>query len=309
MGTTSTYFGGSGGGSTLQGNVSTIGSFFPLDYQLPLYMPYPAKNSSGIQQYYFAGNPLGNNYCARFTSTTGFQLRDNTFTTITSLAPTDINPSCARFGGACYKSNGNIVLIGSDAAQTPTFYYGEFTYDTATKPVGGDDGSFVSGVAYTAFDGTNGASYNMLFDGTNYRIQGSQGWWGRTSNFSSSVFEGYGGASDATIIAANGIAVTQYGENTSTAGVQKQFIYRPDRSSEIASQTGTAFYAPINIHRNIYAYSPALVRQSSSSSLTNYIGYPDGRVWGAYRGVDFKLQEYDALMAEFQTKYVDVWEA
>jgi len=322
MGTTSTYFGGSGGGSTLQGSVSTIGSFYPLEYELPLYMPYSAKNSVGLQQWAYAGNPLGNNYCVRFVSTTSFQFRDNNFSVITNIAPTDINAACSRIGGACYKSNGNVVLIGSDAAQTPTvvligsdaaqtptFYYSEFTYDTVTKPVGGDDGQFTSGVAWTAFDSTGGSSYHMLFDGTNYRIQGSQGWWGRTSNFSNSVFEGYGGANDAGLIAANGISLTTYGETSSTAGIQQQIIYRPDRSSEISAQTGTAFYTPINIDRNVYPYSPALVRRSNSQALGQYVGYPDGRVWGAYRGINFKLQEFDALMAEFQTKYVDVWEA
>jgi hypothetical protein len=307
MGTTSTYFGGSGGGGGSIGS-SALFSYFPLDTELPLYMPYKVLSTTGNQIDYAAGNPLGNGYSGRWTGSTGFQLRDANWSTIVTLSPGAINASATVFGGAVYKSNGNIVLIASDGAGTPTFYYSEFNYTDGTKPTGGDDGSFVSGIARAGFTNTGGNS-NMLFDGTNYRIQSGDGWWTVNTTFTNIIQEGYSGASQSEIIAANGISLSVRPPTTSTAQTRSQVVRRYDRSSDIPTQTGTAFNVTVTRKNNEYAYSPFFSQGTSNTGDPQYVGYPDGQIHGVYRGVNIKLQEFDAMMAEFQTKYVDVWEA
>jgi hypothetical protein len=307
MGTTSTYFGGSGGGG---GNIgsSALFSYFPLDTELPLYLPYKVTSSTGIQQDYAAGNPLGNNYSGRWTGSTGFQLRDNTWTTIATLNPANVNAAAVYFGGAAYLSNGNIVLIASDSAGTPTFYFSEFDYTTGSKAVGGLDGSITSGIARSGF-GSGGGSSVVVFDGTNYRFQSSDGWWTVNSTFTSIIQEGYSGASNSEIIAANGISLSCRAPTTSTAQTRAQQVRRPDRSSDIPTQTGSPFSVYVTRKNNEYAYSPFFSQGTSNTGDPQYVAYPDGQLHGVYRGVNIKVQEFDAMMAEFQTKYVDVWEA
>lgn len=306
MGTTSSFFGGGGGGNI---GASSLGSFFPLDTELPLYMPYKVVNTNGVPLDSWAGNPLGNGYACKHVSTTQFRIGDQQQGAILNVAPTDINAAAVRIGGACYLSNGNIVVIASDTAGTPTFYYSEFQYDTGSKPIGGLDGSFQASLNNTAFDGSAGLTYHMLFDGTQYRIQGSQGWWGRTSNMSSPTFEGYNGEGNGTIIGSNGIAIGLRVPTTATSQVAQVKIRRADRSGDITSQTGNPFTAQLNIANPSTAYSSVFAISSTTTTRTRYIGYADGKVWAEGAGVLFKLQEYDALCAEFQTKYVDVWEA
>ena len=307
MGTTSTYFGGSGGGG---GNIgsSSLGSFFPLDTELPLYLPYKVTNSFGTQQEYAAGNPLGNNYSGRFTGPTSFQLRDNTWTTIVTLGPSNINASAVTLGGAAYLSNGNIVLIASDSASTPTFYFSEFDYTTGSKAVGGIDTSLTSGVSYSGFT-NSGASSVVAFDGTNYRIQSNDGWWTVNSTFTSIIQEGFSGVSGGELIAANGISVTCRPPVTNTAQTRAQQVRRHDRSSDIPTQTGSPFATYLTRQNNEYAYSPFFAQGTSNTGDPQYVAYPDGQLHAVYRGVNIKMQEFDAMMAEFQTKYVDVWEA
>ena len=98
MGTTSTYFGGSGGGG---GNIgsSSLGTFFPLDTELPLYMPYRVVNTNGTPLDTWAGNPLGNGYCCKHVNTTQFRIADTTQTVILNVAPANINASAVRIGG------------------------------------------------------------------------------------------------------------------------------------------------------------------------------------------------------------------
>jgi hypothetical protein len=308
MGTTSSFFGGSGGGG---GNIgsSSLGSYLPLDTELPLYMAYPATNEVGFPSDVWAGNPLGNRYACRWISTNQFRIGNQSQNTIVNITPSSINASVSYLGGACYLSNGNILVIGSNNSGTPTFYYSEFNYQTGAKPTGGLDGHFTSTVSYNGFDNTGGINYNMLYDGTQFRIQSANGWWGRTSNMSSFTFEGYSGEGNGTIIGSNGIAVGVRYPSTATSQVAQTRVRRLDRSSDISSQTGTAFVALSNIANNSAPYSPVFGIHSTTTTRPRYIGYPDGKVWSEGTGLLFKLQEYDALCAEFQTKYVDVWEA
>jgi len=308
MGTTSTYFGGSGGGG---GNIgsSSLGSFLPLDTELPLYMAYPATNEIGWPSDTWAGNPLGNRYACRWISATQFRIGNQSQNTIANISPGNLNANVSYLGGACYLSNGNILIIGSNNGANPTFYYSEFDYTTGAKPSGGLNGSFTSSKSYSAFDGTSGLNYNMLYDGTQFRIQGSQGWWGRSSDMSSWTFQGYNGEGSGTIIGSNGIAIGIRQPTTSPSQVAQTRVRRLDRSSDISSQTGTAFVAVSNIANNSAPYSPVFGIHSTTTTRPRYIGYPDGKVWSEGTGLLFKLQEYDALCAEFQTKYVDVWEA
>lgn len=308
MGTTSTYFGGSGGGG---GNIgaSKAGTYFPLDTELPLYMPYKVTNVEGQFLDSWAGNPLGNGYSCKWVSTNQFRIGDQQQGSILNIAPTTINANVAYLGGACYLSNGNILVMGSTTGSSPTVYYSEFEYDTGNKPTGGLDGSFQPTVGYSVFDNTSGINYNMLYDGTQYRIQGNQAWIGRTTNMSSFTFQGYNGEGNGTIIGSNGIAIGLRSPSTSTTQTTQARVRRADRSSDIPSQTGSPFAATLNIENPHGPYSSVFAIHSTTTSRPRYIGYPDGKVWSEGAGVLFKLQDYDAMCAEFQTKYVDVWEA
>lgn len=308
MGTTSSFFGG-GGGGTGHAGANSNGTYLPLDTELPLYMPYYVVNTEGVPMDSWAGNPLGNGYSCKWVSATQFRIGNTSQSAILNVSPTTVNAAANYLGGACYLSNGNILVLASTTGSNPTFYYSEFEYDTGNKPTGGLDGSFSPTVSYSAFNGSTGYNYLMLNDGSQFRIQGTQIWCGRTLNMSSFTFQGWNGEGAGTIVGSNGIAIQTRIPTGSTTQTTQLRVRRVDRSSDIASQTGNPFSATLNIGNPHAPYSLVFAMHSTSTTRPRYIGYPDGKVWTEGAGLLFKLSEYDAMCAEFQTKYVDVWES
>ena len=128
MGTTSTYFGGSGGGAAKR-DVST---WWPLETKLT---PLLGHNTRYIQNSTaspisttWAGNPLGNGYSIQCTSYNGWNIRDDSGTTISTISPNDIFSNGTYIVGACYRANGSIIFCSAD---TTTIGFRSYNYNSS----------------------------------------------------------------------------------------------------------------------------------------------------------------------------------
>lgn len=134
MGTTSTYFGGSGGGAAKR-DVST---FWPLETKLtPLLghtTRYTQNSTASPASTTWAGNPLGNGYSVQCQAQNLWTIRDDSGTATSNLAPNDIFSNGTHIIGACYRSDGSIIFCSGDST---TIGFRSYAYTSSGQTADG----------------------------------------------------------------------------------------------------------------------------------------------------------------------------
>lgn len=309
MGTTSTYFGGSGGGAAKR-DVST---WWPLETKLTPLLAHPARyeqdSTNGPSITTWAGNPLGNGYSIQCTSYNSWNIRNNAGSTTSTLSPNDINSFATHIIGACYRSNGSIIFCAGDttriafrsynynsSGQTPDGVTNTFR-TVSSSAVGGPD---VSTTEYKMafWKGDNGnyfvrTNYKVYEFDTNFNIQGS--WYSYHNNLS--------------FHCSNRISVgvdIQQESSTDPKSMLHSISIR--RQQPMSPSTDKGFNAVISTERYGGAAIHPLLNHSYwvTSMNTGYVGYDDETICmtGGYANdCRLDLNELKTYTDEFLTTY------